>query len=101
MGRAPLRVGLLGYGIAGRVFHAPLVAATPGLRLDAVVTRDPERRAQFALRLVVPSACQVQLCPGQVVLHTAPPGCPRVHDVRLRQARRGLSPWAGRVRHLP
>ncbi|MFI2713373.1 Gfo/Idh/MocA family oxidoreductase [Micromonospora sp. NPDC018662] len=41
-----LRVGLLGYGTAGRVFHAPLIAATPGLRLDAVVTRDPQRRAQ-------------------------------------------------------
>ncbi|MFC3501605.1 Gfo/Idh/MocA family oxidoreductase [Micromonospora krabiensis] len=44
--QAPLRVGLLGYGLAGRVFHAPLIAATPGLRLHAVVTRDPERRQQ-------------------------------------------------------
>jgi predicted dehydrogenase len=41
----PLRVGLLGYGIAGRVFHAPLIAACPGLALAAVVTRSPERRA--------------------------------------------------------
>ncbi|NJP34338.1 Gfo/Idh/MocA family protein [Micromonospora thermarum] len=44
--RKPLRVGLLGYGAAGRVFHAPLIAATPGLRLHAVVTRDPQRREQ-------------------------------------------------------
>lgn len=43
-----LRVGLLGYGIAGAVFHAPLIAATPGLRLSAVVTANPERRAQLA-----------------------------------------------------
>ena len=43
---SPLRVGLLGYGLAGRVFHAPLVAATEGLRLAAVVTTDPGRRAQ-------------------------------------------------------
>ncbi|QLQ35999.1 Gfo/Idh/MocA family oxidoreductase [Micromonospora robiginosa] len=42
----PLRVGLLGYGTAGRFFHAPLIAATDGLRLDAVVTRDAGRRAQ-------------------------------------------------------
>jgi predicted dehydrogenase len=42
----PLRVGLLGYGIAGAVFHAPLIASTPGLRLDAVVTRNPERQSQ-------------------------------------------------------
>ncbi|MEU4739773.1 Gfo/Idh/MocA family oxidoreductase [Actinosynnema sp. NPDC023658] len=41
----PLRTGLLGYGIAGRVFHAPLIAATPGLELSAVVTADPDRRA--------------------------------------------------------
>lgn len=41
-----LRTGLLGYGIAGRVFHAPLIAATPGLDLAAVVTTDPDRRAQ-------------------------------------------------------
>ncbi|KAF1687368.1 oxidoreductase [Pseudoxanthomonas broegbernensis] len=38
---APLDVALLGYGLAGRVFHAPLIAATPGLRLHTVVSRDP------------------------------------------------------------
>ncbi|SBT41102.1 Gfo/Idh/MocA family oxidoreductase [Micromonospora auratinigra] len=46
MAQAPLRVGLLGYGLAGRVFHAPLIAATPALRLTAVVTRDPRRAEQ-------------------------------------------------------
>ena len=46
----PLRVGLIGYGIAGAVFHAPLIATTPGLELAAVVTADPERRAQAAAR---------------------------------------------------
>jgi predicted dehydrogenase len=44
----PLRVGLLGYGLAGRVFHAPLIAASPDLVLSAVVTQDRERRAQLA-----------------------------------------------------
>ena len=43
-----LRVGLVGYGIAGAVFHAPLVAATAGVELAAIVTRDPQRRAQAA-----------------------------------------------------
>ncbi|MFJ2820876.1 Gfo/Idh/MocA family oxidoreductase [Streptomyces toxytricini] len=45
-GGGPLRVGLVGYGLAGSVFHAPLVAATEGLVLDTVVTSDPARRAQ-------------------------------------------------------
>lgn len=40
------RVVLLGYGLAGRVFHAPLIGAEPGLELAAVVTANPERQAQ-------------------------------------------------------
>lgn len=44
----PLRVGLVGYGPAGSFFHAPLIAATPGLTLDTIVTGSPERRAQAA-----------------------------------------------------
>lgn len=43
-----LRVGIVGYGVAGAAFHAPLVAATPGLRLTTVVTRDAARQAQAA-----------------------------------------------------
>ena len=42
----PLRVGLIGYGLAGSVFHAPLIASTEGLTLDTIVTAHPERRAQ-------------------------------------------------------
>jgi len=41
-----VRVGLLGYGLAGSAFHAPLIATTPGLRLSAVVTGSPERQEQ-------------------------------------------------------
>ncbi|MEY9928107.1 scyllo-inositol 2-dehydrogenase (NADP+) [Catenulispora sp. GP43] len=44
----PLRVGLIGYGLAGRAFHAPLIATTPGLRLQTVVTANPERREQLS-----------------------------------------------------
>ncbi|MGW2427607.1 Gfo/Idh/MocA family oxidoreductase [Streptomyces sp. NPDC001640] len=42
----PLRVGLVGYGLAGSVFHAPLISATEGLVLDTVVTSNPERHKQ-------------------------------------------------------
>lgn len=45
--QTPLRVGLIGFGLAGRAFHAPLIATTPGLALQDVVTADPERRAQL------------------------------------------------------
>ena len=41
----PLRVGLVGYGLAGSIFHAPLVSATEGMDLVSVVTADPVRQA--------------------------------------------------------
>lgn len=56
--RQPLRVGLLGYGLAGRVFHAPLIAASPALTLAAVVTRDPARQA--AVRAAHPGAAVLE-----------------------------------------
>jgi predicted dehydrogenase len=45
-----LRVALAGYGLAGAVFHAPLIAATPGLELETVVTRDPQRAEEASRR---------------------------------------------------
>ncbi|HEY6709815.1 MAG TPA: oxidoreductase [Actinomycetota bacterium] len=38
MGDQAAGVGLVGYGLGGSVFHAPLVQAEPGLRLHAVAT---------------------------------------------------------------
>jgi predicted dehydrogenase len=43
-----LRTAIIGYGLAGRFFHAPLIAATDGLAVAAVVTSDPTRKAQVA-----------------------------------------------------
>jgi scyllo-inositol 2-dehydrogenase (NADP+) len=40
-----LRVAIVGYGLAGRHFHAPLVAATPGMAVSAVLTGSAERAA--------------------------------------------------------
>ncbi|AMM22964.1 oxidoreductase [Variovorax sp. PAMC 28711] len=38
----PLRAGLVGYGFAGQTFHAPVLAAVPGLELIAVASSRPE-----------------------------------------------------------
>lgn len=40
----PLRVVVIGYGLAGAVFHAPLVAATPGMKVAAIVTNNSQRQ---------------------------------------------------------
>jgi predicted dehydrogenase len=44
----PIRVALLGYGLGGRAFHAPLIEATAGLSLAAIVTANAERKAAAA-----------------------------------------------------
>ncbi|MFE6922691.1 Gfo/Idh/MocA family oxidoreductase [Nocardia sp. NPDC057663] len=41
-----LGVAVVGYGLAGSVFHAPLIAADPRLRVAAVVTSSQERAEQ-------------------------------------------------------
>lgn len=41
-----LGVGIVGYGLAGAVFHAPLVAAEERMRVAAVVTSSVERAAR-------------------------------------------------------
>jgi scyllo-inositol 2-dehydrogenase (NADP+) len=41
-----LKVVIVGYGLAGSVFHAPLVASTEGMEVAAIVVRNPERKAK-------------------------------------------------------
>lgn len=38
---SPLRCALIGFGNAGRNFHAPVMAAVPGLELTAIVSSQP------------------------------------------------------------
>jgi predicted dehydrogenase len=52
-----LRVAVIGYGLAGRLFHAPVIEATPGLRVTTIVTANAERAA--AARARHPSASVV------------------------------------------
>jgi predicted dehydrogenase len=39
-------VGLIGFGLAGRAFHAQVIRATPGLRLAAILQRQGSEAAQ-------------------------------------------------------
>jgi len=34
-----VRVGLIGFGLAGQAFHAPVIRAVPGMELACVVER--------------------------------------------------------------
>ena len=41
MASKPYNVGIIGYGAAAKVFHIPLIEATPELKLYAIVQRHP------------------------------------------------------------
>jgi predicted dehydrogenase len=66
-----LTVALLGYGLGGRVLHAPLIAAA-GFDLAAIVTGNAERAAQasadFPGARIVPSAEALWADPGELDL---------------------------------
>jgi predicted dehydrogenase len=40
-----VRLAVIGFGLAGQVFHAPYIDAVEGLEVGAIVTRNPERAA--------------------------------------------------------
>jgi predicted dehydrogenase len=57
------RVAIIGYGMAGAVFHAPLIASTPGMSVAGIVTSNPERQAHaqrdFPKATILSSAGQI------------------------------------------
>ncbi|MBF6173502.1 Gfo/Idh/MocA family protein [Nocardia blacklockiae] len=67
-----LGVAVIGYGLAGSVFHAPLIAAEPRLRVAAVVTSSEERaeqaRREHAGVRVVPNADELFADPAGIDL---------------------------------
>lgn len=64
-----LRAVVIGYGLAGAVFHAPLIDATPGMTVAGIVTNNPERE-EHALRdypnaVVLPSPDEIWRHPSR------------------------------------
>ena len=45
MSNPTIRTAVIGYGLAGRVFHCPFVQAVPGLELTSIIVGNPERAA--------------------------------------------------------
>jgi scyllo-inositol 2-dehydrogenase (NADP+) len=84
---ADLRVGIAGFGLAGETFHAPVIGATPGLRIARISTADSGRAARA--RDQYPDAAVVasvdELCDGIDLLVVAAP-----HTAHVSLAIRGL-----------
>jgi scyllo-inositol 2-dehydrogenase (NADP+) len=79
MDEQPLRVAVIGYGIGGAVFHAPLITAAPGMQVAFVVTGNEERAADVSRKYpeatVVASADELWGHAGDIdlVVITSPP----------------------------
>jgi len=86
-----LRVALAGYGLAGEVLHAPLVAAEPGLELATVVTSDLGRAARVRDRYpgVTVAGSFAEVGPGHDLAVVAAPN--RAHvELGLAALARGM-----------
>ena len=90
-----LRVALIGYGMAGREFHAPLLRGVAGARITHVVTGDADRaaaaRAENPGVTVVPEPDALWQLAGRldVVVVASPSGA---HAAQAREAvRRDLA----------
>jgi scyllo-inositol 2-dehydrogenase (NADP+) len=62
-----VRTAIIGYGLSGRIFHAPFIAANPRFSIEVISTSDPSRRAQAARDH--PGA-QVVGSPGELLAHS-------------------------------
>ncbi|MBC2670730.1 oxidoreductase [Novosphingobium piscinae] len=74
-------VGLIGYGLGGRAFHAPFIAHTPGLTLRAVVSRDAAKVRADWPDLAVESSVEALLARGDIglVVVSSPDHCHADH----------------------
>ncbi len=72
----PVRWGIAGWGVGGRVFHAPLVEAAEGLDLVAVVSSNPARadEARAAGYEVFPDLAALRAAGVEGVTITTPAG---------------------------
>jgi scyllo-inositol 2-dehydrogenase (NADP+) len=90
---AAFNVAVVGYGLAGSVFHAPLVAATPGLKLATILTRDTERaaaaRTQHPQAAVVADMDSLWASAPDLLVIAAPNR--HHHPLALQALRRGIA----------
>jgi scyllo-inositol 2-dehydrogenase (NADP+) len=86
----PIPVGVVGFGLAGRAFHAPVIHAVPGLELAAIVQRHGDEAARAYPDVRILRSFDELLSLGSIELVVI--ATPNAHHVE--QARKSLE--AGR-----
>src|SRR6202011_1541624 len=61
-------VGLIGFGLAGRAFHAPVIRAVPGLRLAAILQRRGSEAAEAYPDVRIVRSLEEPLTPPEIRL---------------------------------
>jgi predicted dehydrogenase len=89
---APLRVGIVGFGLAGKYFHAPFIASVAGLDLAAIVTNSAQRvseaHALYPRARVVASVDELLALADVDIVVVATPNRPH-YEIALRSIRHG------------
>ena len=57
-----IRTGVIGYGLSGRIFHAPFLLSNPAFELSVIATGDPDRQREAAL-----TGAQVVATPAELL----------------------------------
>ncbi len=63
-----IRVGLVGFGMAGRVFHGPLLSSVDGLELAAVMERSTNKAAERYPVITIHRSLEAMLADGSLGL---------------------------------
>lgn len=74
MAQPAIQTGIIGYGLSGRVFHAPFIHGLPEFELSAVCSRQPDAvRERYPHTQVVPDSEQMIASPDlDLIIITAP-----------------------------
>ncbi|RIQ11548.1 Gfo/Idh/MocA family protein [Jiangella rhizosphaerae] len=93
----PIRTAVVGYGLAGSVFHAPLITADPAYDLSFVVTGNTERaaaaRERYPSTTIVASVAELlaRADQGEVDLVVVASPTPTHAELALQVVDRGLA----------
>ncbi|AJT42078.1 Gfo/Idh/MocA family protein [Psychromicrobium lacuslunae] len=74
---APIRTAVIGFGLAGSVFHAPAIFADQSFQLASIVTADSERQAKarlsYPMAEIVPAVEELNFAELDLAVIATPP----------------------------
>jgi scyllo-inositol 2-dehydrogenase (NADP+) len=87
-----IRTGVIGFGLAGRIFHTAVIAATPGLGLACIVQRNGDEAAKAYPAVKIARSIEEMLADESIrlVVVGTPSGDHYAHAAQCLKARRDV-----------